>query len=174
MIERVSGQGVGGAPRGCFVGIGAAHSHRALCLVECLAVAALKFLIILNKEPASSSCTGPCRTHPKSQCDGVTRELQASWSSRRLRGTGRHLDSLWPPLPPPGGTKLPCCLGLVAYPLESSGSPDVSARKNRGLKQMLSSGEKRERRRHLSRACVCALSEGLPATLFPWRVRWLS
>lgn len=83
MIERVSSRGVEGAPRACFVGIGAAHSHRALCLVECLAVAALKFLIILNKEPASSSCTGPCRTHPESQRDGVTRELQAAQGDRK-------------------------------------------------------------------------------------------
>ena len=75
-----------------------------------------------------------------------------------LRGTGRHLESLRPPPCPLGGTKLPCSLGLVAYPLESSGSPDVSATKNSGLKQTLSSGEKRERRRRLSMpGCVPCL-----------------
>lgn len=141
-----------------------------------MAVAALKFLIILNKEPASSSCTGPCRPQgcswpllrvPGSQCDGVTRELQASRSSRQLRGTRRHSESLRPPPPPPGGTELPCSLGLVAYPLESRRSPEVSASKNSSLKQTLSAGEKRERRRRRSHACLCALSEGFARYAFP-------
>ena len=51
VTERVSSRWVGGSPRAGFMGIGPVHSHRGLCLVECSAVAALKFLTILNTEP---------------------------------------------------------------------------------------------------------------------------